>query len=74
MGMMFMHMWSMLLYVLCLLHVYVCYMLLYVICLCNHIHLKVVVGPGAQLCTLLEVWVLGAGMSTLVAQTDVRRG
>jgi hypothetical protein len=25
----------------------------------------VVVGPGAQLCTLLEVWVLGVGMSTL---------
>jgi hypothetical protein len=25
------------------------------------------------LCTLLEVWVLGVGMSTLVAQTDVRR-
>ncbi len=34
----------------------------------------VVVGPGAQLCTLLEVWVLGVGMSTLGAQTDVRRG
>ena len=33
--------------------------------LCNHILLKVVVGPGAQLCTLLEVWVLGVGMSTL---------
>ena len=30
---------------------------------------KVVVGPGAQLCTLLEVWVLGVGMSTLGAQT-----
>ncbi len=30
---------------------------------------KVVVGPGAQLCTLLEVWVLGVGMSTLDAQT-----
>jgi hypothetical protein len=35
---------------------------------------KVVVGPGAQLCTLLEVWVLGVGMSKLGAQTDVRRG
>ncbi len=32
-GMLFMHMRSMLLYVICLLHVYVCYMLLYVICL-----------------------------------------
>jgi hypothetical protein len=30
---------------------------------------KVVVGPGAQLCTLLEVRVLGVGMSTLDAQT-----
>ncbi len=30
---------------------------------------QVVVGPGAQLCTLLEVWVLGVGMSTLGAQT-----
>ena len=37
--------------------------------LCNHILLqKVVVGPGAQLCTLLEGWVLGVGMSTLGAQ------
>jgi hypothetical protein len=35
---------------------------------------EVVVGPGAQLCTLLEVWVLGVGMSTLGAQTAVRRG
>jgi len=26
---------------------------------------KVVVGPGAQLCTLLKVWVLRVGMSTL---------
>ena len=33
-----------------------------------------VVGPGSQLCTLLEVWVLGVGMSTLGAQTTVRRG
>ena len=32
------------------------------------------VGPGAQLCTLLEVWVLGVGMLTLGAQTAVRRG
>ncbi len=30
---------------------------------------QVVVGPGAQLCTLLEGWVLGVGMSTLDAQT-----
>ncbi len=30
---------------------------------------KVVVGPGSQLCTLLEVWVLGVGMSTLGAET-----
>ena len=38
--------------------------------LCNHILLqKVVVGPGTQLCTLLEGWVLGVGMSTLGAQT-----
>jgi hypothetical protein len=32
---------------------------------------KVVVGPGAQLCTLLEVWVLGVGMSTLDTQTSL---
>ena len=32
---------------------------------------KVVVGPGAQFCTLLEVWVLGVGMSTLGAQTTL---
>ena len=32
-------------------------------------HCKVVVGPGAQLCTLLEVWVLGVGMSTLDTTT-----
>jgi hypothetical protein len=30
---------------------------------------KVVVGPGTQHCTLLEVWVLGVGMSTLDTQT-----
>ncbi len=42
--------------------------------LCNHMMRKVVVGPGAQFCTLLEVWVLGVGMSTLGAQTAVRRG
>ena len=28
-----------------------------------------VVGLGAQLCTLLEVWVLGVGMSTLDTTT-----
>ena len=43
--------------------------------LCNQpCSCKVVVGPGAQLCTQLEVWVLGVGMSKLDAQTDVRRG
>ena len=30
---------------------------------------KVEVGPGAHLSTLLEVWVLGVGMSTFDAQT-----
>jgi hypothetical protein len=35
---------------------------------------EVVVGPGAQFCTLLEVWVLGVGMSTFGTQTAVRRG
>jgi hypothetical protein len=35
---------------------------------------KVVVGPGAHLCTRLEVWVLGVGMSKIGAQTAVRRG
>ena len=34
--------------------------------LCNQpYYWEVVVGPGAQLCTLLEVWVLRVGMSTL---------
>ncbi len=45
--------------------------------LCNHILLqKVVVGPGTHLCTLLEGWVLGVGMSTLPwrANGSVRRG
>jgi hypothetical protein len=28
-------------------------------------------GPGAHLCTLLEVWVLGVGMSTLAEQTTL---
>jgi hypothetical protein len=31
----------------------------------------VVVGPGAQLCTLLEVWVLGVGMSTVGAKMSL---
>ena len=35
---------------------------------------KVVVGPGAQLCARLEVWVLGVGIPKLGAQTAVRRG
>ncbi len=34
--------------------------------MCNQpCYCQVVVEPGAQLCTLLEVWVLGVGMSTL---------
>jgi hypothetical protein len=34
--------------------------------LCNQPYYdKVVVTPGAQLCRLLEVWVLKVGMSTL---------
>ncbi len=38
--------------------------------LCNHYTIyKVVVGLGAHICTLLEVWVLGVGMSTLGTQT-----
>jgi hypothetical protein len=32
---------------------------------------KVVVGLGVHLCTLLEVWVLGVGKSTLDAQTSL---
>ena len=33
--------------------------------LCNQpCYCQVVVEPGAHLCTLLEVWVLGVGMST----------
>ena len=40
--------------------------------LCNQpCYCQVVVEPGAQLCTLLEVWVLGVGMSTLGAQTSL---
>jgi hypothetical protein len=34
--------------------------------LCNQpYYCHLVVEPGAQFCTLLEVWVLGVGMSTL---------
>jgi hypothetical protein len=34
--------------------------------LCNQpYYYKVVVGPGTQFCTLLEVWVLRVGVSTL---------
>jgi hypothetical protein len=90
--MMFIHMRSMLLYVVCLLQVYVCYMSMSVICYMSVICLFL--GPSCymymsviccymlyacdmlyacQICRLLEVWVLGVGMSTLGAQTDVRR-
>jgi hypothetical protein len=42
--------------------------------LCNQpYYSQVVVEPGSQLCTLLEVWVVGVGMSTLDAQTTVGR-
>ncbi len=37
----------------------------------NHILLQSGGGTWAQLCTLLEVWVLGVGMSTLGAQTSL---
>ena len=37
--------------------------------LSNHILLQSGGGTWAQLCTLLEVWVLGVGMSTLGTQT-----
>ncbi len=40
----------------------------------HHTSYKVVVGLGAQLCTLLEVWVLGVGMSTLGRKRSVHRG
>jgi hypothetical protein len=43
--------------------------MLFIAHLCNHhTSYKVVVGLGAQLCTPLEVWVLGVGMSTLGTQ------
>jgi hypothetical protein len=42
--------------------------------LCNQpCYCQVVVEPGTQFCTLLEVWVLGVGMSTLDVQTAVHR-
>jgi hypothetical protein len=45
----------------------------YLMCICViTYYCEVMVGPGTHLCTLLEVWVLGVGMSTLVAQTVVR--
>jgi hypothetical protein len=71
----------MLLYVICRLHVIctviclvlggvvrvrLCYLMR--ICVITYT-CEVVVGPGTQICTLLEVWVLGVGMSTLGAQT-----
>ena len=40
---------------------------------CNHILLQSGGGTWGTVCTLLEVWVLGVGMSTLGAQTTVRR-
>ena len=39
--------------------------------LCNHILLKSGGGTWSQLCKLLEVWVLGVGMSTLGVQTSL---
>ena len=49
--MMFMHMWSMLLYVICLLHVYVCYM--FVICymsvICYISVICLVLGPSCYM-------------------------
>ena len=39
--------------------------MLFIAHLCNHIPLQVVVGLGAQLCNLLEGWVLVVGMSTI---------
>ncbi len=41
------------------------------ICVITSYYCKVVVGLGTHLCTLLEVWVLGVGMSTLDAQTSL---
>ena len=39
--------------------------MLFIAHLCNHILLQSGGGTWAQLCTLLEVWVLRVGMSTL---------
>ncbi len=70
--MMFMHMWSMLLYVICLLHVYVCFMsvtlgyMLFIAHLCNHmLAAKWWWDLGHSSAHCLEGWVLGVGMSTL---------
>jgi len=41
------------------------------ICVITSYYCKVVVGLGTHLCTLLEVWVLGVGMSMLDAQTSL---
>jgi hypothetical protein len=41
------------------------------ICVINHASVKVVVEPRSQLCALLEVWVLGVGMSTLGRKPNV---
>ncbi len=86
--MIFMHMRSMLLYVICLIHVYVCICCIcYMSVICCMSVICLVIGGGSQgqvigylmricvityyckLCTLLEVWVLGVGMSTLGAET-----
>jgi hypothetical protein len=42
--------------------------------LCNHILLQSGGGTWGTALYTLEVWVLGVGMSTLGAQTAVRRG
>ncbi len=41
-----------------------------IICVITY-YCKVVVGPGAQLCTLLEVWVLGVGIVQHLRQLHV---
>jgi hypothetical protein len=61
--------WSMLLFVICLNYMYMSVICCYLMRICAiTYYYKVVVGPGSQICTLLEVWVLGVGMSTLDAQ------
>ncbi len=49
------------------------YMSVMRICVITYYY-KVVVEPGVQLCTLLEVWVLGVEMSTLDTQCTTRIG